>query len=63
MVEIVIERWTNADGSTDHLWSLWRDGDRLQFGRKHKTSEEAEAEALEFCHRSLGVQPDRVTRL
>jgi hypothetical protein len=63
MVEVMIERWMNADGSTDHLWSLWCDGDRLQFGRGHETGEAAEAEAPEFCHRSLGVQPDRMTRL
>jgi hypothetical protein len=63
MVEVVIERWVNADGSTDHLWSLWQDGSRAQYGRKHDSSEAAETEALEYCHRTLGVQPDRVTRL
>ena len=63
MIEIVIERWTGADGRTDHLWSLWRDGGRLQIGNKHDSSNEAEEEALEFCRRALGAEHDRVTRL
>ena len=63
MIEVMIERWTNPDGSTGHLWSLWRDGSRLQFGDKHDTASAAEAEAVAFCQRALGVGPDRVTRL
>jgi hypothetical protein len=63
MIEVMIERWTNAEGGTDHLWSLWRDGSRLQFGNKHDTAEAAEAEALALCQRALGAGPDKVTRL
>jgi hypothetical protein len=63
MIEVMIERWTNPDGSTDHLWSLWRDGSRLHFGDKHETALAAEAEAVAFCQRTLGVEPNRVTRL
>jgi len=44
MIEVMIERWTNPDGSIDHLWSLWRDGNRLQFGEKHDSATAAEAE-------------------
>ncbi len=63
MIEIVIERWTNANGRTDYLWSLWQDGGRVQVGNKHETSDEAEDEALGFCRRALGADPDRMTRL
>ena len=63
MIEVMIERWANPDGSTDHLWSLWRDGSRLQFGEKHDNASDAEAEAVSFCQRALGVKPDRMTRL
>ncbi len=63
MIEVMIERWTNHDGSTDHLWSLWRDGSRLQFGDKHDTALAAEVEAIAYCQRVLGVEPDGVTRL
>ena len=63
MIEVMIECWTNPDGGAAHIWSLWRDGSRLQFGSKHDTPEAAEAEALAFCQRALGTAPDRVTRL
>ena len=64
MIEIVIERWANAAGNTDYLWSVWRDGNRIQMGSKvHSTSEDCEAQALEFCWRDLGHKPDKVTRL
>ncbi len=63
MIEIMIERWIGSDDSTDHLWSLWRGGSRLQIGNKHDTPEAAEIEARAFCQRALGVEPDRVTRL
>ena len=63
MIEVMIERWTNPDGSIDRLWSLWRDGNRVKFGEKHDDATTAETEALAFCRRALGVEPDRVTRL
>ncbi|MDH3472298.1 MAG: hypothetical protein OEM59_01290 [Rhodospirillales bacterium] len=63
MIEVMIERWSNADGSTDHIWSLWRQGSRLQIGNRHDTPEAAEVEARAFCLQALGSEPDRVTRL
>lgn len=64
MVEIVIERWTNPDGSMDFRWSLWRSGHRLRMGHDvHATSESCEKDAREYCARGLGVEPDRITRL
>ncbi len=32
MIEIVIERWINAEGQTDSRWSVWSDGYRIQMG-------------------------------
>ncbi len=64
MIEIVIERWTNAKGGTDFRWSVWRDGYRIQMGpNAHSTADDCEAQALEFCWRDLGHKPDKVTRL
>lgn len=63
MIEVVIERWSKADGGTDHVWSLWRDGGRLQMGDAHDSSDAAKQEAVEFCRRALGTDPDRVTCL
>ncbi len=64
MTEIVIERWTNAEGITDFRWSVWSDGYRIQmWARPQSTVEDCEAQALEFCWRDLGHKPDKVTRL
>jgi hypothetical protein len=64
MIEIMIERWTNAEGKTDFRWSVWSDGHRIQIGPSlHSTVEDSEAEAHEFCWRDLGHKPDKVTRL
>jgi hypothetical protein len=63
MIEIIIERWSQRDGRTDYLWSIWRDGKRTAMGEPHKSAEAAEAEAREACRRSLQEAPDRITRL
>ena len=63
MIELMIERWNNLDGSADHFWSIWHDGKRLRFGRRHPDAEAAEAEALAFCRQAMGREPDRITRL
>ena len=63
MIEVMIERWTDPLETTDHIWSLWRDGSRLQIGNRHATPEAAEAEARAFCLQALGCEPDRITRL
>ena len=34
MIEIVIERWTNAEGETGFGWSVWSEGHRIQMGEK-----------------------------
>ncbi len=64
MIEIVIERWANAEGQTDFRWSVWSDGYRIQMGENvHSRADDCEAQALEFCWRDLGHKPDKVTRL
>ena len=63
MLEVIIERWLNPDGSTDFMWSVWQDGARIQMSGTHPTSDAAEAEAFEFCTETMNSTPDRVTRL
>ncbi len=64
MIEIVIERWTNAEGGTAFQWSVWGEGHRIQSaGKTHSDADDCEVEALDFCWRELGRKPDKVTRL
>ncbi len=63
MIRIVIERWQHLDGTTQHLWSVWRDGKRIAMGRPRATAEEAEGEAQAACQKSLGRAADAVERL
>ena len=64
MIEIVIERWTNAKGETDFRWSVWDEGHRIQMGENvHSHADDCEAQAVEFCWHKLGHKPDKVTRL
>ncbi len=34
MIEVVIERWTRPDSTTEYRWSVWRDGHRIEMGGK-----------------------------
>ncbi len=63
MTEVMIERWSNRDGGDDFLWSVWRDGSRVQMGGPHPTAEAAEAAARAFCAGELGVEPERISHL
>ncbi len=64
MIEVAIERWTGADGTTDYRWSVWRDGHRIAMGSTaFSSSDDCESEALDFCMKGLGRKPDKVTRL
>ncbi len=64
MIEIVIDRWTNAEGQTAFNWSVWSEGHRIEMGENtRRNAEDCEAEATEFCWRKLGRKPDKVTRL
>ena len=59
----MIERWSNPDGSQDYLWSVWRDGKRLQVGGRFESAEAAETAARRFCLTTLGADADRVRSL
>jgi hypothetical protein len=63
VTELIIERWTNLNQSTDYRWSVWVDGRRVQMGGPHKTAEESEQEGQAYCQKGLARKPDRVTRL
>ena len=63
VIEVIIERWTQRDGTIDYLWSIWRDGKRAAMGEPRRSADAAESEALESCRRSLHREPDRITRL
>lgn len=63
MLEIMVERWTALDGTTDYRWSVWRDGRRVQMGGPHDAAAESEAASRAFCIEELDCAPDRITRL
>lgn len=63
MTELIIEKWLNLDGSNQFLWSVWRDGKRIGMSGPQDKSEDAERLGLDWCLRSTGGRPDRVTRL
>jgi hypothetical protein len=63
MLELMIERWKNSDGSSHYLWSVWEAGSRIGMGRAAATPEVAESDGLGWCRQTAGRAPDRVTRL
>jgi hypothetical protein len=64
VLEVMIERWSDAGGTAEFRWSLWRDGHRVAMGHEaHATAEDCEAEAIAYCRQDLDRNPDRVTRL
>ena len=63
MVELIIEHWRNLDGSSQYLWSVWRDGKRIAMSRPSTAQQDAEQQGMDWCLRSTGAAPDRVTRL
>lgn len=63
MIEVMIERWSQRDGSVDWLWSIWEDGARRHMGSAHSDAASAETEARAVCQRFFGRPPDTVTVL
>ena len=59
----MIERWSQRDGTTDWLWSVWQDGERKQMGSAHSSADSAETEARALCRQHFGREPDQVTVL
>ncbi len=63
MMEVIIERWTGPDGTTEYRSSVWLVGHRIARGRKAFTdADDCETEA-EFYVKALGKKSDKVTRL
>ena len=42
MIKVMIERWSQRDGSTDWLWSIWQDGKRRHIGGAKADADSAE---------------------
>ena len=63
MLEIIIERWDNADGSSSFFWSLWQSGRRIHIGGKSSAAVDAKQEALAFCRDRFRAPPDRLREL
>ncbi len=63
MIEIVIERSSNAEGETTYRWSVWQGDQQLEVDRAtHFSAADCEARAVEFCRVTLGYRPDKITR-
>ena len=63
MIKVMIERWSQRDGSTNWLWSIWQDGERKHMGEAQADAESAEMEARAACQQMFGKSPDDVTVL
>lgn len=64
MIEVMIDCWTKPEGGADYLWSVWHEGKRIQLGpHAYGDADICETEARDYCAKTLGCQPDRVTRL
>ena len=63
MIEIVIERYSQRDGTVDWLWSIWQDGQRKHMSGTHDSRQSAEMEARAVCQRLVGRAPDEFTVL
>jgi len=63
MLEIVIDRSSNAEGETTYSWSVWNGDQQIEEGRTtHFSSADCEASATEFCRLALGFRPDKIIR-
>lgn len=63
MIELIIERWRNLDGSEDFLWSVWREGKRVEMSGRLASAATAESEGRVWCEKTLARAPDRITQL
>lgn len=63
MIEIVIERSTNAEGEATFQWKVFDNDQEIETGRNtHFSADHCEESAVEFCWSQLGYKPDKVTR-
>ncbi len=63
MIELIIERWRNLDGSEHFLWSVWQGGKRVEMSGRLASAATAESEGRSWCEKNLARAPDRITQL
>jgi hypothetical protein len=63
MIELIIERWRNLDGSEHFLWSVWQEGKRVEMSGQLASAAVAETEGRSWCETTLARAPDRITLL
>jgi hypothetical protein len=63
VIELIIEQWSQPDGGTRYLWSVWQGGKRVAMGEGMPTPEAAERAGRQWCEQAADRPPDRVTRL
>lgn len=63
MIELIIERWRNLDGSEHFLWSVWQEGKRVEMSGRLASAAIAESEGRGWCEKALARAPDRITQL
>ena len=62
-MDVMIERWSDPDGSERFLWSVWKEGKRLEVGGRFDSPGAAEAAARQYCQERFGREPERVRQL
>ena len=55
MTELIIERWTNLNQTTDYRWSVWVEGKRVQMGGPHKTADDSAARGARLLSEGAGA--------
>jgi hypothetical protein len=63
LVELMIEQWSQPDGSIQYLWSVWQQGKRIGLGEGAPTVDAAEKAGRQWCVETTARPPDRITRL
>ena len=63
MIELIIERWRNLDGTEHFLWSVWQEGKRVEMSGRLASGATAEAEGRSWCEANFARAPDRITQL
>ena len=63
MIELMVEQWSQPDGRTRYLWSVWEKGKRIGMGEGAPSPEAAERDGRQWCLQTIDRPPDRVTRL
>lgn len=63
MIELIVERWRNLDGSEHFLWSVWQDGKRVEMSGRLASATTAETRGRAWCEKAFARGPDRTTQL